>query len=44
MKKSLFSLFIILNFISYGQTNVSGGIYQNTTWNLQGVRIWLQVQ
>lgn len=36
MSKSIFSLFIILKFISFGQTNVSGGIYQNTTWNLAG--------
>ncbi len=36
MKKSLITLSFLANFISFGQTNVSGGIYQNTTWNLAG--------
>jgi len=36
MKNSLITLSFLVNFISFGQTNVSGGIYQNTTWNLAG--------
>ncbi len=36
MKKLLFILFISINFISLGQTSVSGGIYQNTTWDMAG--------
>lgn len=36
MKKPLFILFIAINFISLGQTSVSGGIYQNTTWDMAG--------
>lgn len=33
----LFSIFCIsLSLSALGQTNVSGGIYQNTTWNLAG--------
>jgi hypothetical protein len=34
---NLFSLlFITSSFLSFAQTNVSGGIYQNTTWTLAG--------
>lgn len=29
-------LFALINFTGNGQTNVSGGIYQNTTWSLGG--------
>ena len=36
MKKLLFTIFIIEKFISFGQTSVSGGIYQNTTWDMAG--------
>lgn len=37
MKSFLFSLlFISCSILSFAQTNVSGGIYQNTTWSLSG--------
>lgn len=37
MFRNLFSiLFITSSFLSFAQTNVSGGIYQNTTWTLAG--------
>lgn len=37
MFRNLFSLFFITSsFLSFAQTNVSGGIYQNTTWTLAG--------
>lgn len=37
MFRNLFSLlFITSTFLCFAQTNVSGGIYQNTTWTLAG--------
>jgi hypothetical protein len=32
----LFALFILISNLSLAQTNVSGGIYSNTTWTTAG--------
>jgi len=36
MKTTLFFLVALCSFSMFAQTNVSGGIYQNTTWTLSG--------
>jgi hypothetical protein len=36
MKRLFFILYIFLAFSICGQTNVSGGIYENTTWSISG--------
>ena len=36
MKNTLFFLAALCSFSIFAQTNVSGGIYQNTTWTLAG--------
>jgi hypothetical protein len=36
MKRLFFILYIFLAFSICGQTNVSGGIYENTTWGISG--------
>jgi hypothetical protein len=36
VKITLFFLAALCSFSMYAQTNVSGGIYQNTTWTLAG--------